>query len=84
MKSGRVAITVQNHGFCVDISSLSKDDIEITHMNLNDNTLEGIRHKKLQAFSVQFHPEASPGPHDAKYLFEQFVDMMKDKKPLQV
>jgi len=76
LKSGRVAITVQNHGFCVDIESLNKKDIEITHMNLNDNTLEGMRHKELPIFSVQFHPEAGPGPNDAKYLFGEFVKMM--------
>ena len=77
LKTGKVAITVQNHGFCVDIDSLSKNDIEITHINLNDNTLEGIRHRKLPVFSVQFHPEASPGPRDAKYLFGEFVNLMR-------
>ena len=77
LKTGKIYITVQNHGFCVDIDSLNKKDIEITHINLNDNTLEGMRHKKLPIFSVQFHPEASPGPHDAQYLFGEFVDMMK-------
>lgn len=77
LKTGRVAITVQNHGFCVDIKSLNAKDIEVTHTNLNDNTLEGMRHKKLPLFSVQFHPEAAPGPHDAQYLFDDFIKMMK-------
>lgn len=78
MKTGKIHITVQNHGFCVDIDSLGKD-VEITHINLNDKTLEGLKHKKLPVFSVQFHPEAGPGPNDAKYLFKEFVKMM-DKK----
>ncbi|MFQ5772594.1 MAG: glutamine-hydrolyzing carbamoyl-phosphate synthase small subunit, partial [bacterium] len=77
LKTGKVHITVQNHGFCVDIDSLNKEDIEITHINLNDQTLEGIGHKKLPIFSVQFHPEASPGPHDSRYMFTEFVRMME-------
>ncbi|MCK9614212.1 MAG: glutamine-hydrolyzing carbamoyl-phosphate synthase small subunit [Candidatus Omnitrophica bacterium] len=80
LRTGRVLITVQNHGFSVDIKSLNKKDIEITHINLNDQTLEGIRHKKLPIFSVQFHPEASAGPHDAQYLFGEFVQMMNKYK----
>lgn len=80
LRTGRIAITAQNHGFCVDINSLNKDDIEMTHVNLNDNTLEGMRHKKLPVFCVQFHPEAGPGPHDAQYLFKEFITLMETKK----
>ena len=75
LRTGKIAITVQNHGFCVDINSLP-DEVEITHINLYDNTLEGIRHRQLPLFSVQFHPEASPGPHDATYIFQQFVELI--------
>ena len=67
--NGRVEITAQNHGFAVDPDSLDANQIELTHMNLNDHTLEGMRHRGLPAFSVQYHPEASPGPHDSHYLF---------------
>ena len=77
LKTGKVAISVQNHGFCVDIDTLDKKEVELTHINLNDDTLEGMRHRKLPIFSVQFHPEASPGPHDAEYLFGKFVETMK-------
>ena len=77
LASGKVSITSQNHGFCVDMESLKTGEIELTHINLNDHTLEGMRHKTLPLFSVQYHPEASPGPHDASYLFQEFVSMMK-------
>ena len=75
--SGRVEITSQNHGFAVDLASIPDPAVELTHINLNDNTLEGLRHPGLKAFSVQYHPEASPGPHDANYLFEQLLEMME-------
>jgi carbamoyl-phosphate synthase small subunit len=75
--SGRVEITSQNHGFAVDLNSIADPAVELTHFNLNDNTLEGLRHPKLKAFSVQYHPEASPGPHDADYLFEEFLQLLE-------
>jgi carbamoyl-phosphate synthase small subunit len=74
-----VEITSQNHGFAVDAESL-RDDALITHINLNDNTVEGLQHKTAPAFSVQYHPEASPGPHDANYLFGEFIKMMENFK----
>lgn len=77
LTTGKVEITSQNHGFCVDASTLSDDEVEVTHINLNDNSVEGMRHKKFPAFSVQYHPENAPGPHDAVYLFDRFIDMMQ-------
>jgi carbamoyl-phosphate synthase small subunit len=74
--TGRVEITSQNHGYCVDIESLAHQRVRLTHINLNDNTLEGMQHLDLPAFCVQYHPEASPGPHDASYLFERFTKLM--------
>jgi carbamoyl-phosphate synthase small subunit len=74
----KVEITSQNHGFSVDADSLP-DDVVVTHINLNDNTVEGLKHRELPVFSVQYHPEASPGPHDASYLFRRFIEMMKEK-----
>jgi carbamoyl-phosphate synthase small subunit len=78
IQRNKVEITAQNHGFAVDPDSLNLNDIDITHVNLNDKTVEGLAHRSLQAFSVQYHPEASPGPHDSYYLFESFFKMMKE------
>jgi carbamoyl-phosphate synthase small subunit len=80
LETGQVEITSQNHGFCVDINSLKNKDVELTHVNLNDNTLEGFRCKRLGAFCVQYHPESSPGPHDSRYLFNTFTDLMSEMK----
>jgi carbamoyl-phosphate synthase small subunit len=77
LKTGKVEITSQNHGFCVDMESLSKVAVRSTHFNLNDNTLEGLEHLELPLYSVQYHPEASPGPHDASYLFDRFIQLME-------
>lgn len=80
IRNGKIEITSQNHGFCVDPKTLKPDEVEYTHVNLNDQTNEGMRHKKYPAFSVQYHPEASPGPHDSRYLFDEFVKMMEEFK----
>ncbi len=79
IKTAKVDITSHNHGFCVDKDNLPRD-IEVTHININDDTLAGIRHKQYPAFSVQYHPEHAPGPHDAEHLFNKFIELMQKNK----
>jgi carbamoyl-phosphate synthase small subunit len=79
LRTGRISITSQNHGFAVDPDSLPSN-VEVTHINLNDDTVEGIRHKDMPVFSVQYHPEAAPGPHDATYFFEEFAALIDQTK----
>lgn len=80
LRTNKVAITSQNHGYAIDEESLKDTDLEVTHIALNDRTNEGVRHKKYPCFSVQYHPEASPGPEDANYLFDDFIQMMAEFK----
>ncbi len=80
LATGRVAITAQNHCFCVDYDSVKDKGIEVTHINLNDNTVEGMESEKLKFFSIQFHPEAGPGPNDATYMFDKFMENIKKNK----
>jgi carbamoyl-phosphate synthase small subunit len=77
LTTGEVEITAQNHGFCVDVDSLG-DEVEVTHINLNDRTVEGLRHRRYPLFSFQYHPESSPGPHDSAYLFKRFRKLMDE------
>ena len=79
LENNRVEITSQNHGFMVDLKSINKD-IKVTHKSLFDGCIEGIEHKTKNAFSVQYHPEANPGPQDSKYLFEKFIKKIKNAK----
>ena len=76
LASGKVEITTQNHGFAVNVDSIPDQQVECTHLNLNDRTVEGMRHRDLPIFSLQYHPEAAPGPHDARHLFQRFLDMV--------
>jgi carbamoyl-phosphate synthase small subunit len=80
MATGKIEITSQNHNYAVDPDSLNQNEVDLTHVNLNDHTLEGLRHRTMPLFSVQYHPEASPGPHDSNYLFHDFRKMMEEWK----
>ncbi len=83
LTTGKIEITSQNHGFGIVSESLDPDEVEVTHINLNDGSNEGMRHKKYPIFSVQYHPEASPGPHDAAYLFNRFTHIMEEYKKVR-
>ncbi|GAB6929647.1 carbamoyl phosphate synthase small subunit [Paenibacillus sp. JCM 10914] len=84
LASGRCYITSQNHGFTVKEDSVKGTELEVTHINNNDKTIEGLKHSKFPAFSVQYHPEAAPGPHDSSYLFDQFLEMIRDHKQNEI
>ena len=82
LTTGKVEIASHNHGFAVDVSTVP-ENVEVTHINLNDNTVAGLRHKQLPIFSVQYHPESAPGPHDSEYLFERFISLMSNKEKVR-
>jgi carbamoyl-phosphate synthase small subunit len=80
LRTTKVEIASHNHGFCIDADSVDTEIAEVTHVNLNDNTVAGLKHKQQPLFCVQYHPEAAPGPHDPYYLFEEFIELMKENK----
>ena len=80
LRTGEIEITSQNHNFAVEEKALNKISAEVTHLNLNDNTIEGIEYKKFPAYSIQYHPESAPGPHDSRYLFERFQQLIKESQ----
>ena len=80
LQTGKVEITAHNHNFAVDPDSLTESEVELTHVDLNDGTVEGLRHRNMPLFCVQYHPEAAPGPHDSHYLFKDFVKLMEEWK----
>ena len=84
LETGHVEVTTQNHGFAVDPESLTGEVAELTHTNLNDSTVEGLRYKRFAGFSVQYHPEASPGPHDSRYLFDRFLKLIAEVRGIEI
>ena len=83
LKTDRVEITSQNHSYAVDVNTLKNTELTVTHINLLDNTVEGVECKKDKVFGVQYHPESAPGPQDSKYLFKRFIDLMEESRNVQ-
>ena len=84
LRTSRVEVTTQNHGFGIEGESVRDDVAEVSHVNLNDGTVEGLRFKRFNGMSVQYHPEASPGPHDSRYLFDEFLGMIANRHPKNI